>query len=66
MKNISRMVRTKDLVQSLLADRKGVTAIEYGLIAGIIAVGIVTVLGAVSNNLIGLFQTIAGALTSAA
>jgi pilus assembly protein Flp/PilA len=66
MKNISRMVRTKDLVRSLLADRKGVTAIEYGLIAGIIAVGIVTVLGAVSNNLIGLFQTIAGALTSAA
>jgi pilus assembly protein Flp/PilA len=66
MKNISRMLRTKDLVRSLLADRQGVTAIEYGLIAGIIAVGIVTVLGAVSNNLIGLFQTIAGALTSAA
>jgi pilus assembly protein Flp/PilA len=66
MKNISRMLRTKDLVRSLLADRQGVTAIEYGLIAGIIAVGIVAILGAVSNNLIGLFGTIAGALTSAA
>jgi len=62
MKNNSQIDRTKNLVRSLLADRKGVTAIEYGLIAGIIAVGIVAVLGAVSNNLIGLFGTISGAL----
>ncbi len=40
----------------------GATAIEYGLIAALIAVAAVTVMGTVGTNLSSTFNTIAGAL----
>lgn len=44
-------------------DESGATAIEYGLIAGILSVGIVTVLGTVKTDLVGVFTKIGTALT---
>jgi pilus assembly protein Flp/PilA len=41
---------------------EGVTAIEYGLIAGLIAVVIITAVGLVGTNLDAIFDTIAAAL----
>lgn len=46
----------------LFADANGATAIEYGLIAALIAVAAVTVMGTVGTNLSGTFNTIATAL----
>jgi len=46
----------------LLSDRSGVTAIEYGLIAALIAVVCVSVLGTVGTNLSSTFNTVAGDL----
>ena len=52
----------------LLAERptnrseKGVTAIEYGLIASLIAVAIITALLAVSGKVTTMFNTIANSL----
>ena len=40
----------------------GATAIEYGLIAALIAVAAVTVLGTVGTNLTATFQTVANKL----
>jgi pilus assembly protein Flp/PilA len=40
----------------------GATAIEYGLIAALIAVAAVTVMGTVGTNLSSTFNTVAGAL----
>jgi pilus assembly protein Flp/PilA len=40
-------------------DQSGATAIEYGLIAGLIAVGIITAAGTVGTNLTSTFTTIA-------
>jgi len=45
-------------------DESGATAIEYGLIAGILSVGIITVLGTVKTDLVGVFNKIGTALTS--
>ena len=42
----------------LLKDKRGVTAIEYGLIAGGIAVGIITLVITVGGDLKSVFQTI--------
>jgi pilus assembly protein Flp/PilA len=53
-------------VHTLLLDEKGVTAIEYGLIAGLIAVATVTVLGTVGNDLTGVFNKVATNLGTAA
>jgi pilus assembly protein Flp/PilA len=55
-------------MQSFLArfvrDESGATAIEYGLIAAIVGVGITVGLGALKTDLNTLFQTtIAGKLT---
>ena len=50
------------LVLSLLRDEDGATAIEYGLIAALIAVAAVTVMGTVGTNLSSTFNTVAGAL----
>ncbi|VWD36193.1 MULTISPECIES: Flp family type IVb pilin [Burkholderia] len=46
-------------------DEDGVTAIEYGLIAALIAVGIIVAVTAVGTQLKTVFTTIAADLTSA-
>ncbi|MBV9967096.1 MAG: Flp family type IVb pilin [Alphaproteobacteria bacterium] len=48
--------------QRLLRDDRGATAIEYGLIAALIAVAAVTVLGTVGTNLSSVFSTVASDL----
>ena len=45
-----------------LKNEDGATAIEYGLIAALIAVAAVTVLGTVGTNLTTTFSTVAGKL----
>ncbi|MBZ5788862.1 MAG: Flp family type IVb pilin [Burkholderia sp.] len=46
-------------------DEDGVTAIEYGLIAALIAVGIIVAVTAVGTELKTVFTTIAADLTAA-
>ncbi|UXU85323.1 Flp family type IVb pilin [Burkholderia sp. S-53] len=46
-------------------DEDGVTAIEYGLIAALIAVGIIVAVTAVGSKLQTVFTTIAADLTAA-
>ena len=48
-----------------LKDDEGVTAIEYGLIASLIAVVIITATALVGTNLSGIFNFIAGKLVAA-
>jgi pilus assembly protein Flp/PilA len=43
-----------------IRSESGVTAIEYGLIAALIAIAIVTAVTLVGTNLAALFTTIAG------
>ena len=49
-------------VQAFLRDESGATAIEYGLIAGLISVVIITVLTTIGTNLLAKFEAIATAL----
>ena len=49
-------------IMKLLRNEDGATAIEYGLIAALIAVAAVTVMGTVGTNLSGTFNTVAGYL----
>lgn len=46
-------------IKQLLKNESGVTAIEYGLIAALIAVAAVTVMGTVGTNLKNTFNTVA-------
>lgn len=47
-----------------VSSESGVTAIEYGLIAALIAVAIITAVGLVGTNLAAVFTAISGHLTS--
>jgi pilus assembly protein Flp/PilA len=49
-------------VKSFLSDKSGVTAIEYGLIAALIAVIIIPAVTLLGGNLLAKFQAIAAAL----
>ena len=49
-------------IAKLLKNEDGATAIEYGLIAALIAVAAVTVMGTVGTNLSTTFNTIASKL----
>ncbi len=49
-------------LKSLFADRRGATAIEYGLIAAGIAIAIVAILATVGNNLTAMFTNVSNAL----
>jgi pilus assembly protein Flp/PilA len=55
----------KKLIKRFLMEEDGVTAIEYGLIAGLIAVVIIAVLITVGTNLNSIFGKVDAALTTA-
>jgi pilus assembly protein Flp/PilA len=50
------------IVRRLTEDKSGVTAIEYGLIAALIAVAAVVIMGTVGTNLSGVFSQVAASL----
>jgi len=52
----------RDLFATLRRDTKGATAIEYGLIAALIAVVVIGTITAVGTNLNDVFSNIAGNL----
>ena len=54
-----------ELIKRFLKEEEGVTAIEYGLIAGLIAVAIIVALGLVGDSLTNIFTDISGELEGA-
>ena len=48
------------LFHALLRDEQGATAIEYGLIAALIAVAAITAMGSLGNSLTNTFNTVSG------
>ena len=56
MKQIIRIIR----------DTKGATAIEYGLIAALIAVAAITAMQSLGNNLSGTFNSVSSNMTASA
>ena len=52
----------KNLLSSFVQDESGATAIEYGLIAALIAVAIITAVTSVGGKLTSTFTTVAGSL----
>ena len=53
----------KSILSRFIADESGATAIEYGLIAGLIAVAIITTVSRVGTNLVVKFNQVANNLT---
>lgn len=51
---------------NILKDDSGATAIEYGLIAGLVSVVAITALSKMGVALTGLFDTVEGELSTAA
>ncbi len=49
----------KNLVNRFVSDESGATAIEYGLIAALIAVAIIAAVSLVGTNLTTTFNTVA-------
>ncbi len=55
----------KTAIVKFLRDEEGATAIEYGLIAGLIALALVGTFTALEGSITGLFTRIGTALTAA-
>lgn len=53
------------LLKSFLRDETGSTAIEYGLIAAIIAVGLIAALSSIKGNLQAKFNKVSTAINTA-
>lgn len=49
----------------LLKDKSGATAIEYGLLASLVSIGMIVGLEAFSDSLLAVFQTVTTALLGA-
>ncbi|MBP0593728.1 Flp family type IVb pilin [Paraburkholderia sp. LEh10] len=56
------MQKTLDLIRAFAREEDGVTAIEYGLLAALIAVAIVAGAGLVGTNLNAMFNSIGNKL----
>jgi len=54
-----------NLIQRLIKDESGATAIEYGLIAGLVAVAIIAALSALGTSLTDLFTSVSDELDGA-
>jgi pilus assembly protein Flp/PilA len=54
-----------NLFKKFVADESGATAIEYGLIAALIAVVVIGALTMLGDNLTATFEEISGSLTQA-
>ena len=52
--------------QNLIHDEDGATAIEYGLIAALVSVAVITILGALGDNLVTTFTSVSDGLGVAA
>ena len=67
-KSIAFTLTVLGLVQDRVDTRndRGATAVEYGLMVGLIAVVIIVAVTALGGQLTGLFQSVTGALTPAA
>ena len=52
-------------INKLLRDEQGATAIEYGLIAALIAVAAMTAMGALGNELSTTFTTVSDTMADA-
>lgn len=52
-------------LQALQSKQRGASAVEYGLVVGLIAVALILVLTALGGGLEGLFQEAADAVTGA-
>ena len=53
------------LFRKLLADESGATAIEYGLIAALVATGAVVAMGALGNSLSNTFNLVSTQMNNA-
>ena len=51
--------------KAILADEEGATAIEYGLIAALIAVAAITAMGALGNSLSNTFTRVSTQMNNA-
>ena len=52
------MTSFRSFLRALAADRRGVTAMEYGLIAGVLAVGLATAFTALTGRLTNAFNAL--------
>lgn len=52
------------MIRNLLKNEKGATAIEYGLIAALIAVAAIAAMGGVGNQLKSTFENVSSAMKS--
>ena len=52
-------------IKKLIADNEGATAIEYGLIAALVAVAAITAMGSLGNSLSTTFNTVSGDMNNA-
>jgi len=52
------MMTIVQIAKRAIADRRGVTAMEYGLIAGVLAVGLATAFTALSGRLTNAFNAL--------
>jgi pilus assembly protein Flp/PilA len=62
LRRAEEQVVTGRVVSRLIGDRSGVTAIEYGLIAALIAVAAVVIMGTAGTNLSTVFSQVASSL----
>ncbi len=53
------------LINRILKDEAGATAIEYGLIAALIAVAAITAMGSLGNALSNTFSTVSNQMNAA-
>ena len=59
---IAMLEMTKQQITNVLNDKKGLTAVEYGVMATAIILSIVTVVGTIGTNLSTQFSAVAKAL----
>ena len=61
---LARRVGIVRSLKALIADIRGATAVEYGLLAALISVGLIAGFGAFGNSLQNTFTTVSNSIAS--
>ena len=54
-----------EMLRAILSDEQGATAIEYGLIVALIAIGLITALNSMGTQIEGTFNTVSDTMADA-
>ena len=62
---MKKMIMMREAFMRFVRDERGLAAVEYAIIAGLIAVGLAAIFGGIGDSITGIMETLSAELSGA-